>query len=243
MGARPATKALAHPLVVVALAAAAAASSAVALSLLKGERYTARAVVRFESPCTALARPCAPRGFERWRRAAVGSLRPLVLREIGRDVLPLFGSDATPTDVLHVVSASARRGVVAVRATSPRPAFAAEVANAYAEAYAANRRRILTASLEKRLAEREARLAAEGSSAGSEQLRAELDRLRTILASLERGNPTVAVRAEPPENPVGEPLGARALAGALLGLLLAAAVTWFQRRGEVATPGVLKGTA
>lgn len=147
--------------------------------------------------------------------------------------------------------------VIEVRATSPRPARAAEIANAYAQAYIAFKRRSAVESLlaagreieaqltdlQAQIVSYEARIAAAPGADSAEQLRAErnsliqqqalfnqkLDQIQ-VEASLRSGGASLVTPAKTPEEPVSPKPLRNAVLAAILGLLLGAGLAMLREQ-------------
>jgi non-specific protein-tyrosine kinase len=136
---------------------------AVAFSLHQQKRYEASADVLLNSENLAATVPGAPQSGLSQEPERITQTQAQVARmpEVVRNALrAVSGTGLTVSEFLadSSVSSSPASDILTFAVTSPDPAFAKELANAYAQAYSGYRQQLYTGSIERALADVERRL-------------------------------------------------------------------------------------
>ena len=137
--------------------------AAVAFSLHQQKRYEASADVLLNSENLATTVPGAPQSGLSQEPERITQTQAQVARmpEVVRNALrAVSGTDLTVSEFLadSSVSSSPASDILTFAVTSPDPAFAKELANAYAQAYSGYRQQLYTGSIERALTDVQQRL-------------------------------------------------------------------------------------
>jgi Mrp family chromosome partitioning ATPase len=200
--------------------ALAGAAVGLGLSLARDKRYSATSAIVVESPATG-----APRSPQRDVATAVGLLRQGVVdRRVASALGGSIGADVR-------FDADDDSDLVVVRATAGTGARAARVADAYADAYVAYRRRAVLAQRSTRTTAIRQALAAVPDGPDADSVRGAL---RAQLGQLAAQAGTADVRragvARPPRSADSRHVVRNALLGALAGLLAGLALVALRQR-------------
>ena len=200
-------------------------AAALALSLTREKEYTAGASLLFRDSqlgqtlfgSSYLAPSSDP------TRAAATNLTLVSLDVVGDRTSQALGGRPTPDaiDRKVTVSAEGQSDVVKVTATDPSPAFAARLANTFAEQYIAFRRAADRKSIREAqdLVQQQIAALPAGATGRAASLRRRGEQL-AILAALQTGNAELVQPADPPSSPSSPKPVRNTVAGLLLGVLL-----------------------
>ena len=208
-----------------------------ALSLLQERQYTAESSLRFHAPASSVLGTSD--AYQDPDREASTNQELLQLPIVAQGAARALGGGLTGPEVDRMVSvdAAGQSDVVNIKATAPQPAVAAQVANAYGDAYINFRRESDRAQLRDaiRLVERNIALLApeERTSSEARRLREQLEDLQ-FRQSLQTGNASLVQRAATPREPsspnIKRNLAFGIILGGALGFALASLLERFDRR-------------
>ncbi|HEX8101860.1 MAG TPA: polysaccharide biosynthesis tyrosine autokinase, partial [Solirubrobacteraceae bacterium] len=199
--------------------------AALAFSLTREKQYTASASLLFRDSqlgqtlfgSSYLAPSSDP------TRAAATNLTLVSLDVVGDRTAQRLGGGLSPDDVDRqvTVSAEGQSDVVKVVAVDPSPAFAAKLANTFAEQYIDFRREADRASIREAqdLVRKQLAELPPGADRRAADLRRREEQL-AILAALQTGNAELVQPADVPSSPSAPKPVRNTVAGLLLGLLL-----------------------
>ena len=202
------------------------------VSATKTKEYTATATLLFE--------PKTEAGLSEATREAATNEALAALPAVAAKAAKQLGGAAAITEILGSVEVSAANemaNLADVAATNESPERAAEIANAYADAYIEFRREASQSQLRESIAVIEARLEAlspaEAGGAKATVLTEQLSKLE-VEEALQTGETKLVQKAEPPASPSTPKTKRDVLIGLLLGIVLgfglAALVERFDRR-------------
>lgn len=236
---------------IIVLCAAAAGAIGYVLATSKTDRYEARSQILVQAYAPDLTLPNTPASFSDPTRARATALQLATIPDVGKRVarqLRLTSSQGSNV----TTSAAGDSDVVTIKATSPNPQLATNLANAFAEQYIEFRRQtsanrylhaadIISTKVDRLKAKALARARGEATTPkppsdrraahrnNIRRLQNQIDRLK-LLASTQTGDAQIVQRAAVPAEPVSDNRWRNALLGALGGLVLGFVLVFIRER-------------
>ena len=213
------------PIVLICLIGVPAA--AVALTLLQEKEYTAEASLLFRDP--ALDQKLFGSSFQQSpsdpAREAATNIKLISLDAVAARTARAIARDLTPGEVSTKVEVAgeSQSDVASIRAIDADPAFAARLANTFAEQYIRFRREADRSKVREaeELVNRQldALTPAKRSGPRGRSIRERAEQLQ-VLGSLQTGNAELVQRAQVPESPSSPDTARNVVLGVIFGLLL-----------------------
>ena len=235
----------------VLLCAVVAGAVGYVLATSKKDSYEAHSQLLVQAYAPDLTLPNTPASFSDPTRARATALQLATIPEVGQRVARQL--HLTSSQGSHVTtSAAGDSDVVTIKATSPNPQLAANLANAFAEQYIDFRRqtsadRYLAAAeiIHQKVARLKAKVLARAKGQATtpkppsdrpaahrsnlRKLQDQIDRLK-LLAATQTGGAQIVQRATVPAEPVSDNRWRNALIGALGGLILGFVLVFLRER-------------